>query len=105
MGSFDDKILNDYGELSHYPEIILSENHATVKMIPDFYDDRTARIHVHRIREILSNPPCYMTHSCSPYLQSAMDGINPAAFKKGKKFYDKNRITKEIKEKNPNDMP
>ncbi len=68
----DGVVLNDYVELSEYPQLYdpaartatgaKSSDVSVLKIVPDFYDERAARIHVRRLRDILVNPPAHVTH-------------------------------------------
>ncbi|GAB5370147.1 hypothetical protein AAMO2058_001467000 [Amorphochlora amoebiformis] len=44
-------------------------------MTPAFYDERTARTHVRRVREIIVNPPVHITQRSNPYISE--DAADP----------------------------
>lgn len=61
------RAINPYAELSEYPEISEGAEHQ-VKMVPSFYDERTARAHVRRLREIIVDPPARIIKQLNPYI-------------------------------------
>ena len=60
----DGKPLNDYVEVGAYAPLLtkLANNKLhSVQIVPDFYDERSAKLHVRRLRELLVNPPAHVT--------------------------------------------
>ena len=53
------KPINDFAQLSEFPEVISGKAH--VRMITKFYKLRDVRQHVCRFRKILANPPTQPT--------------------------------------------
>eukprot|EP00466_Bigelowiella_natans_P004222 jgi/Bigna1/69564/fgenesh1_pg.9_\ len=85
------KVINDYAELSEYPE--LKEDKAnTIKMVPGFYDEPAARVHVRRLREIIVNPPVHITQKQHPYVsdEASTSGGRSQGNKGGKKSSNSN---------------
>jgi len=55
------KPLNDYVEVSEYPALLAPAKAHHLTIVPDFYDDRSAKMQVRRLRELLVNPPAHVS--------------------------------------------
>jgi len=60
---FEGNALNDYAEIANYPELLDPSTPKILKIVPDFYDERLARGHVRRVRELLVKPPMNVSHT------------------------------------------
>lgn len=62
-------ILNDYFELSAYPQLLEGgangQNMPVLKIVPELYDERASRLHVRRLRELLVKPPAHIQPSAT----------------------------------------
>ena len=74
--------LNDYFEISAYP-FLEADKFNTVQVVEDYYDERSAKAHVRRVRELLVNPPAHITQNESAYIMEQDDAAPKS--KKGKK--------------------
>ena len=62
-------ILNDYCELSAYPQLaeggVNGQPLPVLKIVPELYDERASRLHVRRLRELLVKPPAHIQPSAT----------------------------------------
>jgi len=69
---FDRELLNDMSQLIQYPNLIAAhttKHSPVIFMRREYYDERSAKLHFRRLREILVRPPREMVHSSVPDLE------------------------------------
>lgn len=79
--AYNGLILNDYCELADYADFLMTGQMVTLKIVTELYDERAARLHVRRLREILVKPPAQIIHTNIPALEEEENKDK----KKGKK--------------------
>lgn len=60
---YEGEEVNDYCELAEYASLLSRPGPHYFKMVTDYYDERSARLHVRRLREVLVHPPTKSDHS------------------------------------------
>lgn len=58
---YDGEPANDYSEIQEISELV-QNGKGTLKMVHDFYDERLARLHIRRVRELMVHPPVNVQH-------------------------------------------